>query len=485
MKYINKPLFLGVFMSIMTIGCFDDHDDIILPATNTEIGDFVWKAMNLFYLYQPQVSDLADDRFEYQSDLNNFIADFDSPELLFESLIYERQTIDKFSWIVNDYNALEASLAGVSKKNGMAFGFFADPDTNSNHAYGYVRYVLPNTDASTKGIVRGMVFSHVNGMPITYNLADNTLAPSISSALSQDNYTITLADYNGVVVTPLSTTVELTKATIAENPIFHSSILEVSGIKIGYLVYNRFTADYDDQLNAVFANFKNSGVTELVVDVRYNPGGSVHSAITLSSLITGQFSGQVFSTEQWNPKWQSYFESNAPSQLINPFITQTTSGQALHGLQLLKVYVITTGRSASASELLINGLNPYIDVVQIGTATAGKFQASITLYDSPNYNKTGANPGHTYALQPLVLKSLNSIGFTDYSTGFTPSPMYVLTEDYSNMGVLGSTDEPLLALAIVNITGNDRPFSSGVIKLKSIPFKDNPFEDIMFVDNME
>ena len=85
MKYIKNPLFLGVFMSIMTIGCFDDHDDIILPATNTEIGDFVWKAMNLFYLYQPQVSDLADDRFEYQSDLNNFIADFDSPELLFES----------------------------------------------------------------------------------------------------------------------------------------------------------------------------------------------------------------------------------------------------------------------------------------------------------------------------------------------------------------------------------------------------------------
>ena len=121
-------------------------------------------------------------------------------------------------------------------------------------------------------------------------------------------------------------------------------------------------------------DFKSNGVTELVLDFRYNPGGSVYSAITLSSLVTGQFNGQIFSTEQWNDDVQEFFQQNDPGRLENKFINETRNGQSLNSLNLKSVYVITTGRSASASELVINGLNPYIDVVQIGTSTTGKFQ---------------------------------------------------------------------------------------------------------------
>lgn len=483
LKYIHVFLFL---IGFSLTACFDDNDDVINPSSTTEIGDFVWKGMNSYYLYKDNVPDLADSRFATQGDLNNYISGFSSSEALFENLVYDRSSTDKFSWIVSDYESLENSFAGVSKKNGMSFGFFVDPDTNSNKAYGYVRYVLPNSNAANNGIVRGTIFNKVNGVQITYNSATNQIDSESISSLNQDSYSIDLATYNGVIVTPTGSSVSLIKTVLTENPILLSSVLEVSTIKIGYLMYNSFTANYDDELNAVFANFQANGVTQLVLDFRYNPGGSVHSAITLSSLVTGQFSGQVFSTEQWNTKWQSYYQQNDPAQLTNAFVSQTRSGQTLNSLNLSKVYVITTGRSASASELVINGLNPYIDVVQIGTATTGKFQASVTLYDSSNFGKTGANPGHKYALQPLVLKSLNSVGFTDYFNGFSPDPTMELSEDFSNMNVLGNETEPLLALVIADITGSGKAAlmsnKAALNSIKVIDFVNHPLESTMRIE---
>jgi len=486
MKRFKYNILTILFFGVIVTGCFDDNDDVITPATTIEIGDFVWKGMNSYYLYKDNVADLADDRFVTHGDLNNYISGFSSPETLFENLVFDRSTTDKFSWIVNDYQALEAAFAGVSKKNGMSFGFFSDPDTNSNKAYGYVRYVLPDSNAANNGIVRGTIFNSVNGVEITYDIVTSQIDNGIISSLAEDIYTIGLATYDGFVVTPTGTTTELTKSVLTENPILLANTLDIGGTKVGYLMYNGFTANYDDQLNNAFASFQANGATELVLDFRYNPGGSVHSAVTLSSMVTGQFAGQIFSTQQWNTKWQSYYQQNDITQLINTFVTTTRSGQALHSLNLTRVYVITTGRSASASELVINGLNPYIDVVQIGIATTGKFQASVTLYDSPNFRKTGANPGHKYALQPLVLKSLNSIGFTDYFSGFSPDPTMELAENFSNMDVLGNETEPLLALALADITGVGRFITTEerrkINDIKTIDFVNHPLESTMHIE---
>lgn len=486
MKRFSYCILIILFTGFLVTGCFDDNDDVIIPTSTAEIGDFVWKGMNSYYLYKDNVPDLADDRFATQGDLTNYVSGFSSPEVLFENLVFDRPTTDKFSWIVSDYEALEAAFAGVSKKNGMSFGFFADPDANSNKAYGYVRYVLPSSNAADNGIVRGTIFNSVNGIEITYDSVTNQIDNGILSSLREDIYTIGLATYDGAIVTPLGTTTELTKTVLTENPILLAQTLDVGGTKVGYLMYNSFTANYDEQLNNAFASFQANGATELVLDFRYNPGGSVHSAVTLSSLVTGQFSGQVFSTEQWNAKWQNYYQQNDITQLVNTFVTETRNGQALHSLNLTRVYVLTTGRSASASELVINGLNPYIDVVQIGTATTGKFQASVTLYDSPNFGKTGANPGHKYALQPLVLKSLNSVGFTDYFNGFSPNPTMELAEDFSNMDVLGNETEPLLALALADISGSGRLMTTEekrkINEIKTIDFINHPLESTMHIE---
>jgi carboxyl-terminal processing protease len=481
-----KSSFLLLLSFLLLSSCFDDNDDILSPSSNIEIGDFVWKGLNTFYLYKDDVLDLADSRFETQGDLNNYISDFSSPETLFENLIYDRPLTDKFSWIVDDYVALENSFAGVSKKNGMSFGFFVNPEENGVKAYGIVRYVLPNTSASNNGIVRGDIFSSVNGIQITYDNTSGRINNGIISSLNEDSYTIGLANYDGSSVISTGEDISLNKRVLTENPILISKTLDVNSKKIGYLLYNSFTADFDDALNNVFADFKSEGVTDLVLDFRYNPGGSVYSAITLSSLVTGQFTGDIFSTEQWNTQVQDVFEQNNPERIENRFISETRNGQSLNSLNLNKVYILTTGRSASASELVINGLNPYIDVIQIGTATTGKFQASITLYDSDDFSKNNVNPNHNYAMQPLVLKSLNSVGFTDYFDGFSPNAAFELSEDFSNLGVLGAKNEPLLSLALFDITGADRfNFTLKPLKVKSyksIDFLTSPHENTMYID---
>ena len=98
---------------------------------------------------------------------------------------------------------------------------------------------------------------------------------------------------------------------------------------------------------------------------------------------------------------------------------------------------------------LTSGRAGYIDVIHIGTNTYGKYQASVTLYDAENFSFEDANPNHTYALQPLVLKTLNSIGNTDYINGLSPD--IVIDEQTGNLGILGDVNEPLLALALQQI----------------------------------
>ena len=207
-------------------------------------------------------------------------------------------------------------------------------------------------------------------------------------------------------------------------------------------MYNAFTRDFDPQLNAVFAQFKADGVSNLILDLRYNGGGSVETAIDLSSMVTGQFNGQLFVSEQWNEDRQAEY---AEDQLFNATIR---NGEAINSLNLNQVYVITTGRTASASELVINGLDPYINVTQVGGTTTGKFQASFILYDAPapNFSRSEANPGHTYAMLPLVFKTVNAAGYTDFVHGLDPD--IPIDEDYSNLGVLGDVNEPLLAEAL-------------------------------------
>ena len=447
MKYFKYFVVLFLLGSITT-GCFEDNDDVIPVASAAEIKDFIWKGMNTFYLYKADVPDLANNRFSSEEEYNNFLNSFDTPEAIFDAL---QSSVDEFSFLVSDYIALEQAFDGLTMNNGMEFGLVRYPDGSSN-VFGYVRYVLPNTDAESKGVERGHIFNTINDTQLTQD--------NFRALINLDSYTIGLATFDGTNITPTGTSISLTKTQYIENPVFISKTIDVGGNLVGYIMYNAFTADFDDELNAAIGALKSEGITDLVLDLRYNGGGSVESAVDLGSMITGQFNGEVFTVEEWNAELQDRFAD------INRFNQEIRTGEAINNLNLSRVYVLTTERSASASELVINGLDPYIEVIQVGESTRGKFQASITVYDSPDFGRQGANLGHTYAMQPLVLRSINSVGFTDYFDGFAPE--VEIAEDFANLGALGDPNEPLLSAALDAISGTRIAAKYQTVQLKIV-----------------
>jgi C-terminal processing protease CtpA/Prc len=334
-------------------------------------------------------------------------------------------------------------LQGSTKNNGVEFGLSRKTPTSSE-LIGWVRYIIPNSDASAKNIKRGDVFYGVNGTQLTISNYQALLFGS------NNDYTLNLADINGGAFTPNGKSVALTKTILDENPILINKVIVSGSHKIAYLMYNGFYSNYDTQLNDAFGTLKLQGITDFVLDLRYNGGGSIQTATRLASMITGQFTGQVFAKQKWNAKIESYFNANNPESLKNLF-TDKIGTTAINSLNMTKVYILTSKGTASASELVINGLKPYIDVVQIGDVTVGKNVGSVTLYDSPDFGQTNRNPSHRYAMQPLVLKIVNGAGFGDYQSGLNPT--FQLAETLSTLDVLGSTTEPLLSLSIGKITG--------------------------------
>ena len=444
-------LIIIFFLVVFGFQSCQDNDDIGVPAY-LEVNDFIWKGLNLYYLWQADVPNLADDKFKTQTQLNIFLSGYPQPENLFESLLYKpaslnpaAEAVDRFSWIVDDYLELEGQLQGTTNNNGVDYILYKRE--NSDEIFGVVRYIIANSDASTKNIKRGDFFTGVNGTQLSLSNYQALLFGS------NNDYTLNLADYNGGAITPNGKTVALTKTILDENPILVNKVIVSGSHKIGYLMYNGFYANYDTQLNNAFGALKSQGITDLVLDLRYNSGGSIQTATRLASMITGQFTGQVFAKQQWNDKIESYFAANDPESLKNLF-TDKMGTTAINSVGMTKIYILTSTNTASASELVINGLKPHIGVVQIGDVTKGKNVGSVTLYDSPTFGKEKRNPNHRYAMQPIVLKIVNSAGFGDYQSGLDPN--FTLKETVSNLDVLGSPTEPLLSLAIGKITGTAR-----------------------------
>lgn len=448
MKTTFKLIIVFFLASFVFQSC-QDQDDVAAPVS-LEVNDFIWKGLNLYYLWQADVPNLSDAKFKNQTELNSFLKGNSKPENLFESLLYKPESlypateaVDRFSWIVDDYLELEGQLQGTTNNNGVEFGL-SRKSTGSSEIFGWVRYIIPGSDASTKSIKRGDIFYGVNGTQLTINNYQALLFGS------NNDYTLNMADINGGAFTPNGKSVALTKTVLDENPILINKVIVSGSHKIGYLMYNGFYSNYDSQLNDAFGTLKSQGITDLVLDLRYNGGGSIQTATRLASMITGTFTGKVFAKEQWNAKIESYFNANDPESLKNLFVDKMGT-TPINSLNMTKIYILTSAATASASELVINGLKPYINVVQIGDVTVGKNVGSVTLYDSPTFGKENRNPNHRYAMQPLVLKIVNSVGYGDYQSGLVPT--FQLKETLSTLDVLGSTSEPLLNLTIGKITG--------------------------------
>jgi len=485
MKKIPHILAACFLIIIAFIGCNKNEDDLSSNPTPTtidfskvEIQDFIWEGLNTYYLWKDNVPNLADTKDDLNDSYFNYLNSYTDPNVFFESLLYDRNNVDVYSWIVDDYVALENSFNGILKSNGVKYRISYESGSNTD-VLGYVRYILPNSDAYGKDVQRGYVFDAIDGQQLTTN--------NYQSLLAQDTYTMNFADLNGGNPISNGKSVELTQVeNFVENPVYIAKTLDVNGTKIGYIMYNGFDAGFEAELTNAFAQIKADGATELILDLRYNSGGYGYVAVDIASLITGQFKGQVLSKEKWNSQWQTWYEENHPDWIEKYFDDKFyIDGNPINGMNLNKLYVITTGSTASASELLISGLDAYIDVSTIGTTTYGKYTGSVTIYDSDNFQKSGANlnTNHTWAMQPIVLQYTNKNGET-VKGGMYPDTEVI--EYVSQFAELGNINEPLLAATLELITGVagkgiSKKSGKDLIKLKELPME-NKFENILIFD---
>ena len=151
----STKFFILLFIPFIFLSCFEDDDDN--GAYASEINDFIWKGMNAAYLYKADIIDLSNDRFNDSEEYASYLNGYEYPEQLFESLIYERESIDKFSVIVDNYIELEQYLSGSSISNGLNYGLSYIPNSN-NEIFGFVRYVNEGSSADI-AIYKEVIFS--------------------------------------------------------------------------------------------------------------------------------------------------------------------------------------------------------------------------------------------------------------------------------------------------------------------------------------
>jgi carboxyl-terminal processing protease len=428
-------LLLAGFVLLLA-GCKKTDDTVTPQVTTTNANGLVdnWILSNMrdIYYWNDKIpanpdTTLAPDQF-FDSILNTYNAT-------------TNPTGDRFSWIEQSATDLEASLSGQTTTTGMEYNLYLR-SSGSTDVIAQVLYVLPGSPAQKAGLKRGDIISKVNGQGLTTTNYSDLLFGSTTT------FAFGLASPNGTTLVDSDVTKTVTATVFQENPVFMDSVYTVGNKTVGYLVYNQFVPganstanEYDAQVDAVFSDFKAKGVSELVLDLRYNPGGYTSSSANLASLIgKGISANSLYFREEWNATITPYLQQQYGSSF---FIQNFLSKSQNIGANLSRVFVLTTDYTASASELIINGLRPYMTVTTIGTTTYGKNVGSITITDD-----TGKI---AWGMQPIVFKSYNSAGQSDYSTGFVPN---VEVEEPLTLLPLGDTKEALLSTALSQITGS-------------------------------
>lgn len=284
-----------------------------------------------------------------------------------------------------------------------------------------IRYVEPGSPAALAGLVRGDEIVTINGRTAA-QVFDSGDFSALNPAQVGDTLTLQVVSLQG------SRAVTLAGATYALTPVPVIRVLDLpDGKRVAYLVLKDFVFQARSPLVSAFAEFRAAGATELVLDLRYNGGGLISVAEALASLVAGQaHSGQLFTALVFNPRFsrenQKYLlDAQAPG--------------------FTRVVVLNGRRTCSASELLVNGLTPYLPVVTLGETTCGK--------------PVGFTPAEhcSSSVNAVNFEAVNALGQGRYYDGL--APVCAVAEDFS--GVLGDPAEKLLAAASTYLTSGKCP----------------------------
>lgn len=404
------------------------------PSVSTQlseeqlINNWIREQMDIYYFWEDLVPKTAPENME--------------AEAFFKSML---DASDIFSFITNDSESLTSELNGVSYEAGYSptFGRF----NGSNDVFIIVEFVYPDTPAEAAGIERGDLILGINGETLTISNYLTLYYSEGPSTLSMGSYVFNEETQKGSI-SQSDEVITVEKAVLELDPVVYTNTYEYGADKIGYLFYSGFLNGESDQfiesVNNAFINFKNEGITDLVIDLRYNPGGRVTAAVNMANAIVPQTNAKnndVFVSYVYNSFIQNYYTEREGPNSENLFLRFNNSDFTF-GLD--RVYFLTSNSSASASELIINGLDPYMDVYSIGENTFGKYYGSFVILGE------SATPPNNYAIVPVVFKYANALGVTDFVDGLAPD--FSAEENIFQPYPIGDVNDPLFSVAIEHIT---------------------------------
>ncbi|GAB4471698.1 MAG: hypothetical protein OHK0057_15490 [Thermoflexibacter sp.] len=389
-----------LFSTVFIFSCQQEAEQTPTPTNpNSGINRFVWNYMRERYLWNDKMpQNINPDRFT-------------TPQLLLDAIIFKES--DRFTSIVKDDGA---RLNQITTGSAAGYGVLIGQDAQRNWRF---LSVFPNSPASEAGLTRGMRIISVDGKATT-----TTERPTLNTSASSS---IEVEDTEGKI-----RVITATPRTYTQQPVIHTEIRTVGARKIGYIVYQSFTQVSEEALTRTFAQFRSEGVSELIVDLRYNGGGLVRTLQILGSMIApANAIGRPLLKNQNNER-----NSRENSDILfenNP-----------NRLNLNRVAFIATGSSASASEILINSLRPFMNVAIVGSRTFGKFVGGPIMVEQ----------NHTFA--PITFRTTNAIGEVFYQ-GMEPN--FATAEDASRNW--GDTRDPMFGAALhYAINGNFNGFSA-------------------------
>lgn len=361
-----------------------------------------------------------------------------APEDFFHSLL---NTGDPFSWI-SDGRGI-----GPSKSSFDLYGFhyvLVGHPINNGKLLGVITLAASESAADRAGLARGIYFSKVNTTEITAsNMASINELLQAGGAIK-----LTLVKDSAGVWKEVGS-ITLTASFFEERPVYKTALFEKNGKKTGYLFYNAFDELFDGDVLNAFATLRSKNVTEFILDLRYNPGGSVASAAKLSALLSGVKSTDVFAIYKGNNNLKTVSQTfekaiNISGNQVGKNFTELQANR----LPVTRVFILSTRHTASAAELLINNLKPWVTVVHIGETTLGKDMAGVVIRDQRQPKQV------QWFMQPLVYKLFNSLDKGGYSAGIVPE--YVVQEFQSlPLAGLGEHDDPLVGKALTVIYGSN------------------------------
>ena len=396
LKSLDRLLIFSLSLLIFASACKKDPKAAVTPTTPTPTPTPVASRADLtkdsIFLY-------AKETYYWNEGMPTFASfnsrSFGSNQAVLNAIIAlpgPNKPTDKYSFL--DNGSVSSSLGGVSGDYG--FSVFYNGSASSDLR---IKYVSPNSPAASKDLKRGYRITKLNGRT-ELNSSVSTNVEFVSSAVfgSAASVSMTVEKPNGSFED-----MTISRATYSNNPIFMTKILNVGSKKVGYIVYNSFTINSRDALTTEIGKFQAAGVSELVIDLRYNGGGSVATSDVFTNLIApAAFNGQLMYTTFWTKTMQDGMASILVNQplLDSQGKLQTFTGgkngkfatyadidyrptiaagnvenfAKVGSAEFKKIYFLVLSGTASASELIINSMKGVMpnDVKVIGQKTYGK-----------------------------------------------------------------------------------------------------------------